>query len=92
VRAWFMASLLTCVSCSDGGVRTGSLPEPADFLPMVAESVEADTLGDEQPRLLLRCEQGQLNAYVVVGPPDAGDSSQTVEHAVAVRLDSAPSC
>lgn len=100
MRAWFVLSLLVCVACSDGGVRSGSLPEAADFLPVAADSVEpasslvvdADTLGGEQPRLVLRCEEGRLGAYLVVGTPAEVESSQIDHHAVVVRLDSAPSC
>jgi len=103
VRAWFVLSLPVCVACSDGGVRSGSLPEAADFLPAAADSAEpasslvidGDTLGlrdDEQPRLVLRCEEGRLGAYLVVGTPAEVESGQIDHHAVVVRLDSAPSC
>ncbi len=102
MRAWFVSSLLVCVSCSDTGVRSGSLPEAADFLPMTSDSAEpassmvidGDTLGlgdGEQPRLVLRCEEGRLGAYLVVDTPE-GVSGQIDDHAVVVRLDSAPSC
>ncbi len=103
MRAWFVSSLLVCVSCSDTGIRSGSLPEAADFLPMTTDSAEpassmvidGDTLGfgdGEQPRLVLRCEEGRLGAYLVVGTPAEGVSGQIDDHAVVVRLDSAPSC
>jgi hypothetical protein len=103
VRAWFVSSLLVCISCSNGGVPSGSLPEAADFLPLTADSagpasslvIDADTLGlgeGEQPRLVLRCEEGRLGAYLVVGTLAEVESGQIGDHAVAVRLDSAPSC
>lgn len=100
MRAWLVLSLLVCVACSDGGVRSGSLPEAADFLPMAGDSaepasslvVDADTLGDEQPRLVLRCEEGRLGAYLIAGTPAEVESGQIDDHAVVVRLDSAPSC
>lgn len=103
MRALLVSSLLVCVACSDGGVRSGSLPEAADFLPMTTDSAEpasslvidGDTLGlgdDEQPRLVLRCEEGRLGAYLVVGTPAEVESGQIDDHAVVVRLDSAPSC
>jgi hypothetical protein len=88
VRRWILG-LTVCVGCSEGSVRSGSLPESADFLPMATDSAEPassptvalDTLGGEQPRLILRCEEGRVGAYFVL---DA--------QAVAVRLDSAPAC
>jgi hypothetical protein len=64
------------------------LPETADFLPMVADSAETE----EQPRLVLRCEQGRLGAYVVLGVPGETQSEQIDENAVVVQLDSAPPC
>ena len=100
MRAWFVLSLPVCVACSDGGVRSGSLPEAADFLPAAADSaepasslvVDADTLGDEQPRLVLRCEAGRLGAYLLVGALAEVESGQIDHYGVVVRLDSAPSC
>jgi hypothetical protein len=89
VRAWFVSFLLVCVSCSDRGVRSGSLPEAADFLPMTGDSAEP---ASEQPRLVLRCEEGRLGAYLVVGTLGEVESGQIGDHAVVVRLDSAPSC
>jgi hypothetical protein len=103
VRVWLISALLVCLSCSDGGVRSGSLPEAADFLPMAADSagppsslvIDADTLGlgdGEQPRLVLRCEEGRLGAYLVVGTLAEVESGWIGDHPVAVRLDSTPSC
>jgi hypothetical protein len=100
VRAWLVLFLLAAAACSDGSVRSGSLPESADFLPMAADRAEAastlvlegDTLGGEQPRLVLRCEEGRLGAYLVVGTAAEAESGQIDDHAVVVRLDSAPSC
>jgi hypothetical protein len=88
LHRWIL-SLAVCAGCSDGTVRSGSLPESADFLPMAADSAEPasspavalDTLGGEHPRLILRCEEGRVGAYLLL---DA--------RAVAVRLDSAPAC
>jgi hypothetical protein len=88
VRTWFVLPLILCAACSSGGVRSASVPESADFLPMAGDSAEAG----EQPRLVLRCEAGRLGAYLVVGAPQDVDSGQIDEHAVVVRLDSAPAC
>jgi hypothetical protein len=93
-------SLAVCLACSDGSHPSGRLPETADFLPMVADSAETgvslegegDTAGGEQPRLLLRCEDGRLGAYIVLGTSADGESEQIDDHAVVVRLDSAPPC
>ena len=81
--------LAICLACSDASVRSGSLPEASDFLPMAGDTAEPvfplpvaqDTSGGQQPRLILRCEEGRVGAYLVL---DA--------QAVAVRLDSAPAC
>jgi hypothetical protein len=54
--------------------------------------LDDDTLGAEQPRLVLRCEEGRLGAYLIVGTPAEAESGQMDDHAVVVRLDSAPSC
>jgi hypothetical protein len=98
-----VSSLLVCLACSDRGVRSGSIPEAADFLPMAADTapaasallIDADTLGlgdGEQPRLVLRCEHGRLGAYLVVGTQADVESGEIDDRAVVVRLDSAPSC
>ena len=92
MRAWFLPSVIVSVACSDGGVRSGSAPEAADFLPMAADSADPASSPDQQPRLLLRCEQGRLSAYLVVDPAVEGDSVLIDERAVNVRLDSAPTC
>ena len=100
VRAWLVSFLLVCVACSDRAVRSGSLSEEADFLPMAADSAELvssfvideDTLGGDQPRLVLRCEAGRLGAYLVVGTPAEVESGRVDDRAVAVLLDSTPSC
>jgi hypothetical protein len=84
-------------------VRSASVPEAADFLPMTTDTAEpasgviiaGDTLGlgeGEQPRLVLRCEEGRLGAYLVVGTLEEVQSGQIGDHAVVVQLDSAPSC
>jgi hypothetical protein len=57
--------------------------------------IDADTLGlgdGEQPRLVFRCEEGRLGAYLVVGTLAEVESGQIGDQAVVVRLDSAPSC
>ena len=100
MRRWIMAGLTVCLACSDGSQRSGRLPETADFLPMVADSAETglppvsegDTASGEQPRLVFRCEDGRLSAYVVLGAPEDRESEQIDDHAVVVRLDSAPPC
>jgi hypothetical protein len=104
VRAWLVAPLLVCVACSRGDIHSGSLPESADFLPMVSDTVDAaasplalqDTSpadSSEQPRLMLRCEQGRVSAYLVAGAPEVLESSQPADsRVVPVLLDSALSC
>ena len=100
MRAWLVSFLLICVACSDRGVRSGSLSQEADFLPMAADSAELvssfvineDTLGGDQPRLMLRCEAGRLGAYLLVGTPAEVESGRVDDRAVAVLLDSTPSC
>lgn len=103
MRTWILSPLLVCLACSDRGTHSGSLPEPADFLPMAADTAEAapspdvqpDTIAQdssELPRLVLRCEAGRVNAYVVAGgspPPENQDADSA---AVPVLLDSALSC
>jgi hypothetical protein len=100
---WFLPLPLVCLACSDGGVRSGTLPETADFLPMAADTaaplspaiIDGDTLGaagGEQPRLVLRCEEGRLGAYLMVGTPAEAESGQLNDRAVPVWFDSAPSC
>ena len=88
MRGWILG-LIVCVGCSDASLRSGSLPESADFLPMATDSIDSpsaiavdlDTLSGQQPRLILRCEAGRVGAYLVL---DA--------QPVAVSLDSAPEC
>ena len=103
MRALFVAPLLMCVACSRGDLHSGSLPEPSDFLPTVGDSVEAaptvmtdqDSIAadsSEQPRLVLRCEQGRVSAYLVAGTPLLLDSAPTDGRVVPVLLDSEPSC
>jgi hypothetical protein len=41
---------------------------------------------------VLRCEEGRLGASLVVGTVAEVESGQLGDHAVVVRLDSAPSC
>jgi hypothetical protein len=104
VRALFVAPLLVCVACSRGDIHSGSIPESADFLPLIGDSVDgtasALASGDtshadsiEQPRLMLRCEQGRVSAYLVAGAPALLESSNAADsRVVPVLLDSALSC
>jgi hypothetical protein len=99
VRTWFVSVLLLATSCSEKGVRSGSGPEPADFLPS-GDSVgpgpgrEGDTFdtASEQPRLVLRCEKGRVGAYIVVRAEQEPGSDDIDSAAVPVYLDSAPGC
>jgi hypothetical protein len=69
------------------------MPERADFLPMVSDSGQLQEEQDsEQPRLVLRCKQGRMDAYLVVGTALAVDSGLVDDEAVPVKLDSAPPC
>jgi hypothetical protein len=54
------------------------------------DSVVSDS--SEQPRLVLRCEQGRVSAYLVAGTPLLLDSAPTDGRVVPVLLDSEPSC
>lgn len=92
MRGWILWGLAVCLACSDGRVPSGSLPEAADFLPMAGDSGVQDTMGSEQPRLILRCEDGRLGAYIVLGPPGEAEADPIDPRAVAVELDSAPAC
>lgn len=100
---WLVPSLLVCMACSGEGVRSGSFPEPADFLPMATDTavpaysvvIEGDTLGTadaEQPRLIFRCEEGRVDAYLIVDTSAAVESGRLDERAVPVSLDSTLSC
>jgi hypothetical protein len=99
-RIWLL-SLLASTACADGPIRSGVAAEPADFLPTISDSgsealsttSEEDTLGNrEQPRLILRCDEGQVGAYLIVGTPAEVESGRIDDHAVPVQLDSAPAC
>jgi hypothetical protein len=85
----FVWYLLPCMACSDvdRAERSGALPEAADFLPTVVEST---TL--EQTQLVLRCEDGRIGAYLVVGTPAEVESGEADARSVPVKLDSVPSC
>jgi hypothetical protein len=69
-----------------GEVTTASLQLPA------AREI-AGLLDDESPRLVLRCFDGKVEAFIDTDPSDEGqpDSSSTTEP-VRIQLDSAPSC
>ena len=99
-RIWLL-SLLACTACTGGPVRSGTVAEPADFLPTISDTTaeplsigsEDDTLQNrEQPRLVLRCEEGRVGAYLIVGTVAEVESGRLDDRAVPVRLDSAPSC
>ena len=98
-RIWLL-SLLACTACTDGPVRSGTVAEQADFLPMISDTTSEalssgseDTLGNrDQPRLVLRCEEGRVGAYIIVGTVAEVESGRVDDRAVPVRLDSAPRC
>jgi hypothetical protein len=70
-----LVSLVLVGSCSDGVDRSAPLPLPG------AEDSVTDS-AEEQPALVLRCLDGMMDAYLVMGPSVA----------VPVKLDSAPPC
>jgi hypothetical protein len=80
-----------CTACTDGPVRSGTVAEPADFLPTISDTT-SEALSTEQPRLVLRCEEGRVGAYIIVGTVAEVESGRVDDRAVPVRLDSAPSC
>jgi hypothetical protein len=89
-----LLSLLACTAgtaCTDGPVRSGTVAEPADFLPTISDTT-SEALSTEQPRLVLRCEAGRVGAYLIVGTVAEVESGRLDDRAVPVRLDSAPSC
>lgn len=74
-------------TAESGEVTTTSLQLPA------AKDIEGFT-PDESPRLLLRCIDGKLAAFIDTEVPDgpgARDSSSTPQP-IAIQLDSAPAC
>jgi hypothetical protein len=89
-RFWLLL-LVACVACTDGPVRSGTVAEPADFLP--TSRSEGDTLRNrEQARLVLRCEEGRVGAYIIVGTVAEVESGRLDDRAVPVQLDSTPRC
>jgi hypothetical protein len=99
-RIWVL-SLLAGIACTDGAVRSGTAAEQADFLPTISDTAseplstgsEDDSLGNrEQPRLILRCEEGRVGAYLIVGSPAEIESGRVDDRAVPVQLDTAPAC
>jgi hypothetical protein len=76
-------------TASSGEVTTASLQLPA------AKDIEGMTNG-EPPRLVLRCLEGKVAAFIDAGLPDSGtaqlDSLGEHSQAVPIRLDSAPGC
>lgn len=82
-RIWLLA-LVFGTACNGAELRSAAVRQ-ADSLP--------ENLDDqEQPRLILRCEDGRVGAYIVVGTSDGAPSAPLDPEAVPVRLDSAPSC
>jgi hypothetical protein len=75
-RKWLLPCLLLWLGCSDGAVRSGSQA----------------VAGEEEPTLVLRCEEGRVNAYMVVGLPGEAESGRMEDGAVRVDLDSVMSC
>ena len=72
-----------------GDVTTASLQLPA------AKDIEG--MGNEDgPRLILRCMDGRVNAFIDPGTPDSSairaDSLELQTEATEIRLDSAPAC
>jgi hypothetical protein len=53
---------------------------------------EAEVRPDEQPRLVLGCEEGRVAAYLVIGGASEVESGSMEDQAVRVDLDSAPAC
>jgi len=89
-RIWLL-SLLACTACTNGAIRSGRAAEQADFLPTISDTTP-EALSTEQPRLVLRCEEGRVGAYIIVGTVAEVESGRVDDRAVPVRLDSAPSC
>jgi len=75
-RKWLLPCLLLSLGCPDGAVRSRSLA----------------VASEEEPTLVLRCEGGRVNAYLVVGPAGEAESGPIEDGAVRVDLDSAMSC
>ena len=101
MRTWLMSFLFSCMACSPGSLPSGSLSQTSDFLPVIADSIEEpstsaewDTMAtnSDQPRLVLRCEEGRLGAYLVVGAPAEVETNANNERGVPIELDSAQSC
>jgi hypothetical protein len=64
-----------------GLVTTASVQLPA------AREIEGLMQGEE-PELALRCVDGKVTAYIVVGGDETGDSTRSVP----IELDEAPAC
>jgi hypothetical protein len=47
---------------------------------------------EDQPSLVLRCEEGRVSAYLVLGMAAEADAGSIDPDAVQVELDSAPPC
>jgi hypothetical protein len=71
-----------------GDIRTTSLQLPT------AKDIEG-LPGEEPPRLILRCLEGRVAAFIAPGSNNSGfqdDTTGVVPDLVPVQLDSAPSC
>lgn len=51
-----------------------------------------DTLSGERPRVVVRCESGRVEAYLVMDGVGDADSNVLDERAIPVEMDSAPRC
>jgi hypothetical protein len=76
--------VLFSLACSDGGLRAASI-DPSSRASLADEDGEG-------PSLILRCEEGRVNAYVLMDMPAEADSGSIDDGAVEVQLDSAPAC
>jgi hypothetical protein len=84
LRRCLTSSLLLLLACSDGTFRSESISLIA------GDSLDFPDPGE--PSLQLRCEQGRLAAYLVVGVPPERETGALADRGVQVELDSAPAC
>ena len=82
-RLW--TCILLLLGCSEEVVRSASA-DPVSELPLGGDE------GNEQPSLLLRCEEGRVRAYLVIGSPTVADTGGIDGTAVPVDLDSTYAC
>jgi hypothetical protein len=83
-RNGWVFCLFLVSGCSEGTLRTGSISLIA------ADSL--DLPDPEEPRVLLRCEQGRVDAYLVVGTAAEAEAGAIDERAVRIDLDTALFC